>query len=155
MCIRAGICSEPSEVCPQPNQFAFEFTAPSTGRTGPVAVVLPPGYNRPEYADVDYPVVYLLHGYGQDPEDLVSIGIVIWNFMISRTIAEAERLQKMIFVFPDGRCRNGECVKGTFYTDAPEGTPDGAQMETFMLDLMDHMDANYRTRDSETHTVIE
>ena len=149
------ICTEMSAACPQPNQFTFDFTSPTTGRTGPVAVVLPPGYSNEEYADVDYPVVYLLHGYGQEPDDLVAIGIVIWNFMIQRTIPEAERLQKMIFVFPDGRCRNDECVKGTFYADAPAGTPDGAQMETFMLDLMDHIDANYRTRSAESHLVIE
>ena len=55
----------------------------------------------------------------------------------------------------DGRCRGGECVKGTFYADAPAGTPDGAQMETFMLDLMDYVDENYRTKDPETHTVFE
>ncbi|HJL49381.1 MAG TPA: hypothetical protein RMG45_26220, partial [Polyangiaceae bacterium LLY-WYZ-15_(1-7)] len=149
------ICTEVSPGCPERNQFTFEFTSPTTGRTGPVSIVLPPGYFDEEYADVDYPVVYLLHGYGQEPQDLVATGIIIWNFMTARTVPEANRFQKMIFVFPDGRCRGGECVKGTFYADAPAGTPDGAQMETFMLDLMDYVDENYRTKDPETHTVFE
>lgn len=149
------ICPEISPGCENMNQFAIDFTSPTTGRTGPAAIILPPGYFDEEYQDVEYPVVYLLHGYGQDPTDLVATGIIIWNFMTARTIPEAQRFQKMIFVFPDGRCRGDECVKGTFYANAPEGTPDGAQMETFMLDLMDYMDANFRTKRSETHMVYE
>ena len=117
--------------------------------------MLPPGYFAPENADKRYPVVYLLHGYGQNPEDLLGLGFIVWNLMRANTVPAHRRLQKMIFVFPDGRCRNGECVKGTFYADAPEGTPDGAQMETFVLDLMDYVDANYRTRTAETFTVYE
>ena len=84
------------------------------------------------------------------PEDLVALGLIFWTYMTSSGIPEAHRLQKMIFVFPDGLCRTGECLQGTFYTDAPEGTPGGAQMETWLLDLMDYMDATYRTRGSET-----
>jgi hypothetical protein len=64
-------------------------------------------------------------------------------------------MQKMIFVFPDGSCAGDECVKGTFYTDAPMGTPGGAQMETFLLDLMDYIDATYRTRAPETFSVVQ
>jgi len=86
---------------------------------------------------------------------MVAIGIILWNFMTSRQIPEEQRLQKMIFVFPDGRCRGDECIRGTFYTDAPGSTPAGAQMETFMLDLMDYMDTNYRTKPSATHAIVE
>lgn len=151
------ICGELSATCEHINHFSFEFTSPTTGRTGPAAVVLPPGYFDPENADLEYPVVYLLHGYGQEPEDLIATGIIIWTFMSASTIPEAQRLQKMIFVFPDGRCREQggerECVKGTFYANAPAGQ--GAQMETWLLELMDHMDENYRTRTPETYTVVE
>ena len=61
----------------------------------------------------------------------------------------------MIFVFPDGRCRNEECLRGTFYTDAPANNPTGARMQTFLLDLAAHMDATYRTRGEETIEVWE
>ncbi|NOY92468.1 MAG: hypothetical protein GXP55_14840 [Deltaproteobacteria bacterium] len=149
------ICTPMNPGCTNPNQFTFDFTAPSTGRVGPVSVVLPPGYFMDEFQDLTYPVVYFGHGYGQEPSDLVAIGIILWNFMTSRQIPEEQRLQKMIFVFPDGRCRGDECIRGTFYTDAPASTPNGAQMETFMLDLMTYMDENYRTKSSETHPVIE
>jgi len=149
------LCANTTVGCEHVNQFLIDFTAPSTGRTGPASIVLPPGYYDPEFADVSYPVVYFLHGYGMSPEDLIATGILFWNFMISPSIPEAERFQKMIFVFPDGRCRGDECVKGTFYTDAPESSPGAAQMETFMLDLMDYVDTNYRTRGPQDFEVID
>jgi len=156
------ICATETPACPADrlNQFTIDFTSPTTGRTGPASIVLPPGYYDEEYADESYPVVYLLHGYGQEPQDLVATGLIIWTFMTANTIPEADRLQKMIFVFPDGRCRDvpgggRECVKGTFYANAPDSTPQGAQMETWVLDLMDYMDENFRTKAPETHTVFE
>lgn len=148
------VCLEAGPTCENVNQFTFDFTS-SRGRTGPVSVVLPPGYFDEEYAETTYPVVYLLHGYGMSPDQLLPTGQLIWTFMTARSIPEAQRMQKMIFVFPDGQCRDDECVRGTFFADSPESNPGGAQMETFMLDLMDHMDANYRTREPETHSVVE
>ncbi len=148
------LCDASATGCDNPNKIITDFTAPSTGRTGPVSIILPPGYYEPEYADTTYPVVYFLHGYGMEPTQLVDTAVLIWNFMIASTIPEAQRMQKMIFVFPDGRCRGDECVKGTFYTNAPPGTPNGAQMETFLLELMDYIDDNYRTRDAETISVV-
>ena len=149
------ICSAGAAGCDNPNQILLDFTAPSTGRTGPASIILPPGYYDERYADYEYPVVYFLHGYGMEPSQLVDIGIIIWNYMISPAIPEANRLQKMIFVFPDGRCRGDECVKGTFYADAPESSPGAAQMETFMLELMQYMDENYRTREPAVFEVPE
>jgi hypothetical protein len=46
-------------------------------------------------------------------------------------------------------------VTGTFFTDAPGSTPEGAKMETFLLDLMDYVDENYRTKEPETVEVVE
>jgi hypothetical protein len=65
------------------------------------------------------------------------------------------RLQKFIMVFPDGRCRSPdetpdhlkECIRGTFYADSVR--PEGPQMETILLELMDYIDDHYRTRDAE------
>ncbi len=149
------ICTSGTVGCDEPNQILVDFESPTTGRVGPASIILPPGYFQEEYADYEYPVVYFLHGYGMEPTQLVDIGVIIWNFMISPQIPESRRLQKMIFVFPDGRCRGDECVKGTFYTDAPEGQPGAAQMETFMLDLMEYMDDNYRTRSPEAFEVTD
>ena len=157
------ICTVVGPACPQPNMIAIDFTAPTTGRTGPAAIILPPGYRLPENATKRYPIIYLMHGYGMEPQDLIALGAILWTYMTAPTIPEAQRLQKMIFVFPDGLCRDPdeagplppECLQGTFYTDAPPGTPGGAQMETWLLDLSDYMDANYRTRTAEAFSVIE
>ena len=150
--IRDRLCSPGDSACPNPNKIVTMFESPTTGRVGPAAIVLPPGYFAPENASVRYPVVYFGHGYGMAPNDLVELGLIFWTYMTAGSIPEAHRLQKMIFVFPDGLCRGSECLQGTFYTDAPQGTPGGAQMETWLLDLMEYVDATYRTRSPETFT---
>ncbi|HET9989378.1 MAG TPA: hypothetical protein VFQ65_12695, partial [Kofleriaceae bacterium] len=130
------------------------FVSPTTGRDSPYAMFLPPGYNDPANATKRYPVVYVLHGYGQQPNDLVALSAVIANHMIATEPIET-RIQKFIMVFVDGRCRpssNGVpvdptgdlCEQGTFYVDAPLGGK--ARAETNLLDLMDHIDATYRTK---------
>jgi hypothetical protein len=130
------------------------FTSPTTGRVNPYAISLPPGYNKPENANRRYPVVYFLHGYGQQPDDLVGLsGVFSVNMIASEPIET--RFQKFIIVYVDGRCRpnrdgtpvdptGDRCEGGTFYLDAPLGGL--ARMETNMLDLMDYVDANYRTK---------
>jgi len=153
--VRDRLCPAISGACDHVNSISEEYVSERAGRTGPMSVVLPPGYFDPAYADYRYPVVYFLHGYGMEPMDLQALGLLLWNYMTAPTIPGSQRIQKMIFVFPDGRCRNQECLKGTFYTDAPESTPNGAAMETFLLDFMDHVDATYRTRGDETMRVVE
>ncbi len=131
------------------------FTAPTTGRDTPYGLFLPPGYDQQENATTTYPVVYFLHGYGQDPNDLVLLSAVFENYMTNPNWEPEDRFQKFIIVYVDGRCRPNKdgvpvdpsgdrCERGTFYMDAPLGGP--ARMETNMLDLMDFVDANYRTR---------
>jgi hypothetical protein len=118
---------------PLPGQ---HFTSPSTGRDVPYAVVLPPGYSSSE---LRYPVVFFLHGYGQQPDDLANAGVLLGLYMGSG------RLQKMIVVFPDGRCRAGDgCEIGTFFADSPVHPQ--AQLETALYELRDEIDRRYRTR---------
>jgi len=137
------------------------FHSPTTGRDSPYALFLPPGYDKPENANKRYPVVYVLHGYGMQPDDLVSLSAVIANHMISTEPIET-RIQKFIMVYVDGRCRpeaNGvpvdpsgdRCEGGTFYMDAPESLT--AHIETGMMELMDYIDATYRTKGSSAATI--
>jgi len=141
----------------------LSFTPPTTGRETPFGLFLPPGYDDPENADTTYPVVYFLHGYGQDPNDLVILSAVFENYMTNPDWTPEERFQKFIIVYVDGRCRpkvsgvpvdpsGDQCEQGTFYMDAPLGTP--AQMETNMLELMDYIDANYRTKAAEDVEIV-
>lgn len=136
------------------NWIDLDFTS-STGRSGPAVIVLPPYYFDAGNEDRTYPVMYFLHGYGMDPGDLPGLGLLMWNDMINALIPGDRRLEKMIFVFPDGRCRGDECLRGTFYTDAPENNPEGPQMQTFLLDLIDFVDGNFRTRAPEVVEVWE
>jgi S-formylglutathione hydrolase FrmB len=134
------------------------FTPPTTQRETPYALFLPPGYDDPANASTRYPVIYFLHGYGQDPNDLVDVSAVFENYMNNPDWLPEERFQKFIIVYVDGRCRPNKdgvpveaggdgCERGTFYMDAPLGTP--AQMETNLLELMDYIDANHRTKPPE------
>jgi hypothetical protein len=139
------------------------FTSPTTGRVNPYGVFLPPGYDKPENANKRYPVIYFLHGYGQEPKDLVDLSSIFALNMIADNPIES-RFQKYIIVYVDGRCRpnidgtpvdltGDQCEGGTFYLDAPLGGL--ARMETNMLDLMDYIDQTYRTKTPSMAEVVE
>lgn len=136
------------------------FVSPTTGRENPYAISLPPGYFE---TDLSYPVVYFLHGYGQSPGDLIAVSSIFSNYMIDRDRPEAERFQKMIIVYVDGRCRPGGdgvptapegdgCERGTWYADSPVNAR--AQMQTHFFELMDYIDATYRTKMPEDVEVV-
>ena len=138
------------------------FTSPTTGRVSPYAISLPPGYNEPANASHRYPVVYVLHGYGQQPDDLLALSSVVATHMIA-TEPLATRIQKFIIVYVDGRCRPAHdgvpvtpggdgCEQGTFYLDAPLGGT--ARMEQNLADLMAHIDGMYRTKTASTESVV-
>lgn len=120
----------------------------SRGREGPVTVNLPPGYAHKDLQNVRYPVVFMLHGYGQTPEDLGAAIVFLGNWMNQGLDSSATRLGKAILVYVDGRCRPGptgeaECIRGTFYADSPREK--GGKLESWFLDLMTHIDQKYRT----------
>jgi hypothetical protein len=143
----AKIYEEGGDPCEIGGSCEFEFES-SFGRKGPVAVTLPPGYAHADQQDRRYPVIYLLHGYGQTPEDLAPAVVFLANWMNGKLDGMESRLPKAILVYVDGRCRVGqdgkaECIRGTFYTDSVR--PDGAQDESWWLELMDKIDQKYRT----------
>ncbi len=138
---------EGGEPCEATGTCDFEFTD-SRGRSGPFTVNFPPGYSHADQQDRRYPVIYLLHGYGQTPEDLGAAILFLSNWMNSPTDSTATRLPKAIVVYVDGRCRTddegtAECIRGQFYTDSPRAG--GVQAESWWLELMDHVDRSYRT----------
>lgn len=138
---------EGGDPCEATGTCDHEFTD-SRGRTGPYTVNFPPGYSHADQQDRRYPVIYLLHGYGQTPEDLGAAILFLANWMNSPTDSTATRLPKAIVVYVDGRCRtdddgNAECIRGQFYTDSPR--QGGVQAEGWWLELMDEVDRKYRT----------
>lgn len=123
------------------------FFTDSRGRKGPVTVNLPPGYQNIANQDVRYPVIFMMHGYGQTPEDLGAAIVFIGNWMNSSTDSAGTRLGKAIMVYVDGRCRidgsgKSECLNGTFYVDSPG---EGAKLESWMLEMMTDIDKRFRT----------
>lgn len=126
-------------------QVDFETKA---GRKGPLFISLPPGYAHKDQQDRRYPVVYILHGYGQEPDSLAPVGGVLRTFMNQSADSMESRMPKAILVFVDGRCRVGpsgkaECIRGTFFGQSP--LEQGAKMEDFWLELMEYVEKNYRT----------
>ena len=132
--------------CAGTNACTFDFSA-KDGRTGPTTVIVPPGYNDPANKDMHYPVVYFLHGYGQTPEDLKALVLLVSPLMGQGLSSSATRLQKMIMVFVGGRCRGtgdkGECVNGTFYVNSVR--PGGPQIDNYFMDLIQYVDGHFRT----------
>lgn len=132
---------------------SFDFTSERTHRTGPVIVSLPPGYHNPENRNRTYPVVYFLHGYGMEPMGLAASSALVNTFAVSASLASWQRLQKVIMVFPDGRCRDGDnCLEGTFFTNSVVGN---AQLETWFDDLYDWVEHTYRVRPASEVSVTE
>ncbi len=148
----------------------FTGSAATNNRTGPIAITLPPGYaledNR--LRDVRYPVVYVLHGYGQKPEDLEALQIISNNFMNDGTRSYNSRLAKFIAVYIDGRCRvaggpnaqegaddtqQPECIQGGFYLDSAR--PNGPKFDTWFDEIVTYIDKNYRTMPATDTTVTE
>lgn len=89
-------------------------------------VYLPAGYERERRS---YAVVYLLHGYGGADTDWVRYGDAA--FVADRLIAD-NLIPPTILVMPDGR--------NSWYVDSPY-----SDFETAFLDLIEHVDATYRT----------
>lgn len=105
-----------------PNNLMQKLRHPSAslGRTQKFAIALPAGYfanNSEGGTDADgnlvpdscvdrYPVVALMHGYGMEPEELSAAVMILFGYMTEGTF------QKIITIFPDGKCDSPEqCSK--------------------------------------------
>ena len=89
--------------------------------------------------------MYILHGYGQEPRDLAATVFITGGYMSTGV------LQKMIFVYPDGKCYLGECKRANWYTDQPPGADGKTKFsyEKSTLELIDYIDRTYRTKAEE------
>jgi hypothetical protein len=131
-------------------------TYPSTalGRPQNYGLVLPPGYFYPENNNKTYPVIYFLHGQGQNAADMVALGAIFMGYMYqSANGMDKSDMQKFILVFADGDCLRefGECHTGNFYSNFVGSTGNGPQFETAFLELMRHVDGTFRTKKPEVH----
>lgn len=74
------------------------FYSEALGARRGFTVLVPPSYDAPENAERRYPVIYFLHGLGQDASDLAAVGLATSVLMSQGT------LPHVLLVFPDGAC---------------------------------------------------
>ncbi len=74
------------------------FYSPALHARRGYTIAFPPGYWEPENADLRYPVIYFLHGLGQDSRDLAPASLATGILMTQGN------LPKALLVFPDGAC---------------------------------------------------
>jgi S-formylglutathione hydrolase FrmB len=117
------------------------------GGERPYFIYLPPGYDeRPE---TRYPVLYLLHGMGMEPE------LMTTSVLFAEPWMNEGALAKFIIVFPDGRCGE-DCVAGTFYANqVGRHLPPRRYEDSLIQELIPHVEQAYRTRPPERLPVAE
>jgi S-formylglutathione hydrolase FrmB len=103
-----------------------EFYSPAVDRTMKYNVVLPPGY---ETSEERYPVLYLLHGLGQN--------YTSWSRLAAPFYAR--EIGDLIVVMPDGG--NGWYVN---WAESVQGEKNDWE-DHIVRDVVGHVDANYRT----------
>jgi len=104
------------------------------------AIYLPPGYDE---TDRSYPVLYLLHGSGDDQTGWVQFGQV--QHIADKTIGEG-KAAPMIIVMPDANTK----VRG--YFNAPDGS--FAYEDFFFKELIPFIEKNYRVRSERRYRAI-
>jgi len=108
------------------------------GRDLDYAVYLPPDY---ALSTRRYPVVYLLHGLGDDASGWVQFGEI--NMAADRAIAERE-ITAMIIVMPD--------AKATWYINDYQNKVRYEDM--LVQELIPHVDKPYRTRPTRQYRAV-
>lgn len=101
-----------------------------------VNVYLPPNYDN---TAVEYPVVYLLHGYTGNHNLWIGQGYLDIDIksILDKLIAQ-EDLQPVIVVMPDGSNK----YRGSWYTNS---TVTGNWEDFICVDLIEYIDENFRT----------
>jgi hypothetical protein len=149
--------------------FNRHYHSDALGADRDFAIFLPPGYD--EHKDQRYPVLYMMHGYGQSATDFGKTGAIFDTWMLDGTVG------KFIIVFPSGRCcfrgpggvractehltdddtspmydddpaYTRECHSHCFYMDTASSSVTGEPVpyEKSFFELVKYIDANWRTR---------
>jgi len=128
------------------------YESQTLGRSQNYSFILPPGYYEEENAEVTYPVLYFLHGQGQDHTDNLGSALLFQSAMSEKRRVGESLWGKFIVVFPDGECPRGVCGTGNFYLNHVDGAP-STRFQDDLYELMDVIDERFRTRDPELKTV--
>jgi enterochelin esterase-like enzyme len=119
-------------------QYDAGAVAPGTQR--PAQVYTPPGYTKAK----KYPVLYLIHGLGQDETAWIQQGHA--NVILDNLIAD-KKIVPMIVVFPNGNVGGGGRGGG--------GVAAGSSFETDLLkNLIPYVEARYSTLAEPAHRAL-
>jgi len=119
---------------------AVSFHSPTLGRNLDYLVALPADYETAK--ERQYPVLYLLHGRGDNLQAWVKVAPEL------RRLAKEGRIPPVIAIMPDASSsrRAGYYIDSKFTGSQSPALPSGEKTETaFTQDLIAHVDATYRT----------
>jgi enterochelin esterase-like enzyme len=108
------------------------FYSPALHRRADYMVYLPPGYRTTQR----YPVYYLLHGMPGQPHVFVTIANM--DVRLDNQLSLGH-LKPMILVYPDGR------IGGDVYSDSEWANTPSGKFESYVIDVMHNVDANFST----------
>lgn len=136
------------------------YESQALGETRRFGIALPPGYDREEHASLRYPVVYFLHGIGQDFGSLTQLALLFHNYMGESARPERSRRGqsdwgKFILVVPDSLCRRDECERGSFNANHVYTRGEKANFQDAFFELMRFVESKYRVRPPEEIPLAE
>ena len=110
------------------------FDSPTLGRSIRASVYLPARYSDTRHAEQRFPVLYLLHGLGDDHTAWPRLGKI--KPTIDRMIHEGA-LRPIIIIMPD--------AGKSWYVNDARADGNGAVFDAFRTDLLNQVDARLRT----------
>ena len=122
------------------------YQSKSLGRMRTLLVYTPPGYDQ--HPRARYPVLYLLHGYGDNEATWTGAGRAPW---IADNLLAAGKATPMIIVMPDGHAvvppESGRDPQATLRNLL-------AFEDDFLHDAMPFVETNYRTQADPEHRAV-
>ncbi|MCU1284758.1 MAG: putative esterase [Acidobacteriales bacterium] len=110
------------------------------GRPVQYCALLPPSYDSSATTNKVYPVLYLLHGLGQDSQSLISDGI--WNLVDD--LQDRKAIGEFVIITPN--------AGNSFYVNAKSGKP--RYEDFFIREFLPAMEHKYRIGNSRASRAI-
>jgi enterochelin esterase-like enzyme len=121
---------------------SVNYYSTALGKWRRMHVYMPPGY---ESNSEKYPVLYLLHGAGDNDDSWTSVGRA--HFILDNLIA-AKKAKPMLIVMTAGHATAAQGNAGGFLSATDDFARD------FTMDVMPHIEKHYRVIADRAHTAI-
>ncbi|MBQ1464406.1 MAG: family 43 glycosylhydrolase [Ruminococcus sp.] len=126
-----------------------EYYSTTCNRTKKYNVLLPAGYSESK----KYPVLYVLHGYWENPDRMIikGNGVMATREIVGNAIASGEA-KDMILVFPD--VYSSATQAGCSAMDEPNNQAYDNFLNDFTRDLMPHIEKTYSVLTGRENTAV-